>query len=305
MRPAAISTRRPRPAPPGPDVGSYNLRSGTVTKQNAWVCVGLAGVLVAAGCGGGDGDKKPAAPAASGAAADKGGEAAKTPEVSGPAGSIKGKVTFTGEPPKLKAIDMAKDPKCVAAHKDPVLEESLLAGDGNTLGNVVVEVKRGPKTWRTAAAAAPVPTTKVVMDQKGCMYVPHVFAIRAGTPFEVKNSDDTDHNVHFYGEANKTGSKDNVAQPKGAPNITWNLAVAEENPALFKCDVHPWMNAYGRILDHGSFVVTAKDGMFELKDLPPGEYTVQAWHEMHEKPVSKKVTVEPGKPADWNPVFKF
>jgi plastocyanin len=151
----------------------------------------------------------------------------------------------------------------------------------------------------------PLPATPIVMDQRGCMYTPHAFAFRAGTPFEVKNSDDTDHNVHYMGDGNKQGGKDNISQSKGAPNIKWPLANAEPGPAGFKCDVHAWMSAYMRIVDHDSYMLTGKDGLFELKDLPPGEYTVNAWHESFDKPVSKKITVEPGKTMDWNPVFKF
>ena len=54
---------------------------------------------------------------------------------------------------------------------------------------------------------------------------------------------------------------------------------AKEVMVPFKCDVHGWMNAYVGVLDHPYFAVTDKDGKFELKALPPGTYTIEAWHE--------------------------
>lgn len=275
--------------------------------MKSWIGIGcLAAACLVAGCGdggksggSGGGGAAPAPPQDAGKQ-----DAGKAPEVAGPPGSIKGKTVFKGEPPKPGPIDMSKDAKCAAKHASPVMEEFFLAGDGNTLGNVVVEIGKGPKAWKAKAAAEPVPTTPFVLDQAGCMYVPHVFALRAGTPFQAKNSDETDHNVHFYGESNKSG-KDNVAHAKGAPNVSFDLKNAEENPVTFKCDVHPWMMAYSRIVDHNAFSVTKKDGAFEFKDLPPGEYTVQGFHERFDGAKKKKVTVPPGGSVEVEIVFGF
>lgn len=270
--------------------------------MKTWIGIGgLVAAVALTGCG--DGNK---GTGGSGAAEKPpvviGGASAATPEITGDPGVIKGKATYTGEP-KPGKIDMGKDANCAKAHPTPMAEEWFVGGEGGTLGNVVIEVARGPKAWK--AKPGDVSTKAVTLDQAGCAYVPHVFALRAGTPFEVKNSDDTDHNIHFYGEANKTGSKDNVAQPKGAANLKWNLANAEEFPVYFKCDVHPWMQAFGRVLDHNYFVVTSKTGTFEFKDLPPGEYTMQAWHEKFADPVKKKVNLPAGGSVEFNPVFKF
>jgi plastocyanin len=270
--------------------------------MKSWIGIGgLVAAIALTGCGDGNqGSSGGAAPAGGGAAPAGGG--AKKEEVSGDPGSIAGKVTYKN-PPKLGTIDMSKDANCAKKHATPMAEEYFLAGEGGTLGNVVVEIARGPKAWK--AAPGPVETKTMVLDQVGCAYVPHVFALRAGTPFEVKNSDETDHNIHFYGDANKTGAKDNVAQPKGAANLKWSLANAEENPVYFKCDVHPWMQSFGRVLDHNYFTVTSKTGAFEFKNLPPGEYTMQAWHESFSAPVKKKVTVPAGGSVEFNPVFDF
>jgi plastocyanin len=273
--------------------------------KNSFRLGALATVLavVGAGCGKPH-DPTATPPTPAGAAGTAGAAASAVEEVSGPPGVIKGKVVYKGEP-KPGKIEMGKDANCAKMHSEPVVEQWFLGGEGGALGNVIVEISKGPKAWRDAPG--PVETKTFLLDQKGCLYHPSVFAIRAGTPFEVKNSDDTDHNVHFYGASNKSGAKDNVAQSKGAPNIKWALANPEEEPVNFKCDVHPWMGAYGRIVGHNWFVVTDKTGTFEFKNVPPGDYTLKAYHERFDAPMVKKnVKVEPSGSAECNfPAFDF
>jgi plastocyanin len=120
-----------------------------------------------------------------------------------------------------------------------------------------------------------VPSTAVVLDQKGCRYVPHVLGVQVGQPVEVLNSDPTLHNVHAVPMSN---SEFNTGQPlqgmKRAHTFT-----AREVMVPFKCDVHPWMHAYIGVLDHPFFAVSGADGSFQLTGLPPGTYTIEAWHE--------------------------
>jgi hypothetical protein len=61
----------------------------------------------------------------------------------------------------------------------------------------------------------------------------------------------------------------------------------------FKCDVHPWMSAYAGVLDHPFFSVSNDKGEFEIKNLPPGTYTIEAWHEKFGT-LTQTVTVKPG-----------
>ena len=64
-----------------------------------------------------------------------------------------------------------------------------------------------------------------------------------------------------------------------------------------KCDVHPWMGAFVHVLDHPFFSVTGDDGTFTISGLPPGNYTVTAWHETLGEQQQADVKVEEGKPG--------
>jgi len=119
------------------------------------------------------------------------------------------------------------------------------------------------------------PTETAKIDQKECRYHPHVFGMRVGQPLEIMNSDPTLHNIHALPKGN---SEFNTGQPIQGMKTTHTF----DKPEImvpFKCDVHGWMNAYVGVLPHPYFAVTDKDGKFELKTLPPGTYTLEAWHE--------------------------
>jgi hypothetical protein len=114
-----------------------------------------------------------------------------------------------------------------------------------------------------------------VIDQAGCQYVPHVVAVQVNQPIEVKNSDPTTHNIHPTPANNREW---NESQPQGAPALQKSFA-REEIAVPVKCNVHPWMKSYIAVLSNPYFHVTGKGGTFELKSLPPGDYTLVAWHE--------------------------
>ena len=200
------------------------------------------------------------------------------------AGSITGKVNFTGTPPQMEQISMNADPVCAGLHSEPVYAETVIANSNGTLKNVFVYVKEGleGKTF-------PAPTTPVTIDQKGCHYTPHVFGIQIGQPFEILNSHSTLHNIHSMAEKNK---QFNLGMPIQGMKLTKKFDTPEVM-AKIKCDVHPWMSAYIGVLPHPYFGVTGDDGTFEIKDLPAGEYTVEAWHEQYGTQ-TQKVTVGEG-----------
>ncbi len=209
----------------------------------------------------------------------------------GSTGTLRGVITYSGNPQPM-VLDRSKDPNCTTVGSRPRYEGWFVGGEGRTLGNVIVEIARGPKAWKERPRSS-TPST-LLIEEVGCEFVPRVFAVRAGTTLEFRNRDQTSHNVHFYGESNQVRGLDNVAHPAGAPNLSRKLGLPEESPVYFKCDIHPWMTAYGRVLDHDDFAVTAKDGAFEFKNLPPGRYVVQAWHEHFSDPVRRTVEVKSG-----------
>jgi plastocyanin len=193
-------------------------------------------------------------------------------------GQVTGKVTLKGKAPEMAEIAGIKNaPDCAKMHKDPVFEETVITGDKGELANVVVSVKvpEGKDLGTT-------PTTPVMIDQKGCVYSPHVVAVAVGQPVTVKNSDSTLHNVHSLAIDNPAFNfgQPTVGQKKIEPFKT------EENFKI-KCDVHPWMACWVRVVNNPYFAVTSSDdkaiGTYSIdaKGLPDGEYTFVAWHEKY------------------------
>jgi hypothetical protein len=185
------------------------------------------------------------------------------------AATITGKVTYTGTPPRMKPIDMAKEPFCAALHAAaPVLTETVVTGSGNTLRWVVVYVSAGDQ-----GAAAPAAEV-VRLDQRGCQYIPHVLVVRPNQSLDIYNDDSTSHNIHPLAKVNAEWNK---SQPIGAPPIHTKWEQPEFIPV--KCNVHPWMHGWQLVLATSHYAVTGADGTFSLTGLPPGKYTVTAWQE--------------------------
>jgi len=209
-------------------------------------------------------------------------------------GSVSGAVRLEGAAPKPRRINMAAEPYCMSQHSTPVTDEEVETGAGGTLENVIVYVKEGlgNRTFET-------PKPPVSIDQKGCMYSPHVVALQAGQPLDVMNSDKTTHNIHPVPRNNREWNK---SQPPGAPPI--EEAFAREEVAIpVKCNVHPWMKSYIAVFKNPYFQVTGKDGSFDLKNLPPGTYTIEAWHEKYGTS-NQTVTVGPKQSKTISFVFK-
>src|SRR6185295_15162311 len=187
------------------------------------------------------------------------------------AGDVKGVVTLDGVAPKNEAIKMNADPVCVKQNSSPQFQETYDVGsDGKALGNVFVYVKDGLGHY-----VYDTPTTPAKIDQQNCRYHPHVFGMRVGQPLEILNSDPTLHNIHALPKGN---SEFNTGQPIQGMKTTHTFT-QKEVPVPFKCDVHGWMNSFVGVMDNPYFAVTKEDGKFELNSLPPGTYTVEAWHE--------------------------
>jgi plastocyanin len=185
------------------------------------------------------------------------------------AGNVTGRVLFEGTPPPNEPIRMTSDPVCTRENPGGVNADTVLVNDGG-LENVFVYVKDG-----LGGYYFDVPTDPVTLDQKGCRYSPHLIGLRVGQPLEIVNSDATMHNVHALPTVNREFNFSQIM----AGMKDRKVFTAREVMVRFKCDVHTWMSAYAGVLDHPYFAVTANGGKFELKGLPAGTYTVEAWHE--------------------------
>jgi plastocyanin len=236
--------------------------------RNAWV--GMVGIALAAtmiACGGGSQETSNKSAEPSSPSATPAGQKVDTAT----AGDVKGVATLDGAAPKNETIKMNADPVCMREAKGPQTQETYMVGsDGKSLANVFVYVKDGLGNY---VFDAPTETAKI--DQKECRYHPHVFGMRVGQPLEIINSDPTLHNIHAMPKSN---SEFNNGQPIQGMKMTHTFD-KKEVMVPFKCDVHGWMNAYVGVLDHPYYAVTDSNGKFELKSLPPGTYTIEAWHE--------------------------
>ena len=187
------------------------------------------------------------------------------------AGDIKGTVLLEGMAPKNDVIKMNADPVCLKQNTGEQMQETYMVGsDGKSFGNVFVYIKDGLGNYIYDP-----PTGPATIDQHGCRYHPHVFGMRVGQVLEIVNSDPTLHNIHALP---KTNQEFNTGQPIQGMKTTHTFT-AKEVMVPFKCDVHGWMNAYVGVLDHPYWAVTDANGKFELKTVPPGTYTIEAWHE--------------------------
>ena len=213
--------------------------------------------------------------------------------VTGSPASLKGTVKFQGTVPAAKPINMAADPSCAKQHASPVMAQEIVADAKGDLQNVIVFVSDGlgDRTFDP-------PSQPAVIEQKGCMYAPHVLAVRAHQQLELVNSDPTLHNIHPLPANNREWNK------AEAPGTTAEETFAREEIAIpIKCNVHPWMRSYVAVFNHPYFAVTGKDGSFELGNLPPGTYTIKAWHEKLGM-ASQQVTISGNETKSLEFVFK-
>lgn len=204
------------------------------------------------------------------------------------AGSLSGRISFAGDPPAKKKLDVTKDKEVCG--KTELYDESLVVGPDKGVQNVVVTVV-GAKGGKFASQ-------KVELDQKGCRYTPHVVVVPVTGQLDILNSDGILHNIHTYSTANPSINK---AQPKFKKVLTEKFT----KPEIIKtsCDAHAWMTAWIVATDHPFVAVTDEKGNFIIKDLPPGNYKVEIWHETLGKQV-KEVSVKAKEEAKLNVELK-
>jgi plastocyanin len=207
------------------------------------------------------------------------------------AGSVSGTISFEGTVPKSEPIDMSQDPACVMGVAPNFAQAYVVSKDGK-LANVYVYIKSGFEKYSFDAPKEP-----VLIDQNGCRYVPHVAGAMVGQTVRVKNSDNALHNVHPAPEVNKAW---NISQQPHGDDIEKTFTEPELMIPV-KCNQHPWMKMYLNISPHPYFTVSATDGKFEIKGLPPGEYTLAALHErLGEKTMKVTVAAKGAKQVDFS-----
>jgi hypothetical protein len=187
---------------------------------------------------------------------------------------------------------MSAEPACVQAHSAPVDFPDVATGPSGALADVVVYIRSGLGNYHFTPPAA-----TVLLDQKGCLYRPRIVALMTGQRLEIHNSDATVHNIHSMARLNPTW---NQSQPQGA--TIFESFPRPELAIPLVCNVHPWMRGYAFVFDNPYFAVTTTSGNFTFPDLPPGAYTVEAWHQRFGT-LDQSITVAPHSSASLSFVF--
>jgi len=202
-------------------------------------------------------------------------------------GTVTGSVDFQGKVPGKKRLKMDADPVCGAAHSAPAYNQSFMVDENNKLQNVIVWLKGKDLKGKMPDS--------MTLDQKGCIYDPHVLGLMTGQKLTIKTSDNTLHNIHSMSK----NKEFNFAMPgqMAKAGLTKEVSFDKvEEPFVIKCDVHPWMKSYVSVFDHPYFAVTDKNGNFKIENVPPGEYEILAWQEKFKTKgiLTQKVTVGKG-----------
>jgi plastocyanin len=182
-------------------------------------------------------------------------------------GTIKGVARLTGTPPRPRALAVPAE----CGRQGPKASEDVVAADGK-LANVFVWIRGGLRGWKGAP-----PKDEVIIDQRGCVYSPRVVGVEVGQPVTFVNGDPIMHNVHVTSESNESF---NLGLPGQGTRVTKRFSEPEVMITV-KCDVHPWMRSYIGVSPHPFFAVTDDKGQYSLRDVPPGEYELEAWHEVY------------------------
>jgi plastocyanin len=210
------------------------------------------------------------------------------------AGTVSGRILYKGKRPAPKPIDMSEEPACVEAHHGKAYDESLVVNKKGDLANAFIYIKSGLE-----GKAFAVPADPVTIDQNGCWFRPRVLGIQTGQTLKIVNSDPVTHNIH----------------PMAQVNREWNHSQGADDPPMarrflkpeimipVKCNIHSWMHAFIGVLDHPYFAVSQEDGTFEIKNLPPGTYTIAVWTQTLGTQ-ERQLAVAPHSKADANFTFK-
>jgi plastocyanin len=145
-----------------------------------------------------------------------------------------------------------------------VTGQTVLDGKGSSLGDAVVYLEGGQ---------ASTPLRHAVIDQRDKMFMPHVTVITQGTTVDFPNDDTVFHNVFAFYQAKKF---DLGMYPQGASK---KVTFDKTGLVVLLCNVHSDMSAFIMVVDTPYYAISDKRGNFQISDLPPGHYTLHAWHE--------------------------
>lgn len=201
------------------------------------------------------------------------------------AGDVTGKISLKGTPPPEKEIPV--DPTCGKLHGGKMTTRFYAVDAGGGLADTVVYLE--------GAKGGAAPTAPVVIDQKGCEYLPYVNSATVNQTVKVLNSDPLMHNVHPTPAVEGNVEKNSAMLPNGAP-LTFAFPKAEKF-LRFKCDVHPWMFSYVSVFETPFHAVSGKDGSFKITGVPDGKYKLVVEHRKAGK-VEKEIEVKGGAKAD-------
>jgi plastocyanin len=206
-------------------------------------------------------------------------------------GTLNGKVTYEGTPKKFRPIDMSAEPNCAKFYSSAPMPDVSITGPANSLQNVIVYISAGAPDEHFTGPV-------VQLDQRGCRYAPHVLTVQAGQEIWVKNDDTVTHSIHPLAHIN---AEWNRSQPPGTPPVV----IRYDQPEFIKvkCELHPWMRGVVAVFKNSHHAITDSTGAFTLADLPPGKYTVTAWHELYGSQ-TKELVVTPGEKKSLDFVFK-
>jgi plastocyanin len=207
-------------------------------------------------------------------------------------GTIKGKISFEGTLPKPRKVNVDVDAHCKKEHPQGIELQTIKVKNGG-LADAFIQIKSGlPKDKKWDAPKEP-----VVLSQKGCEYHPHIVGVMAGQGVKVVNDDPTQHNIHGLPKIN---SQFNFSQSQKGMEKLVELNKPED--FNIKCDVHNWMGAHAFVMSHPFFATSDEEGNFEIKNVPPGTYDIEIWHETlaPKGKLQKGVKVEAGKTLELN-----
>jgi len=195
--------------------------------------------------------------------------------VEGPPGTLTGRVVLDGARPTLAALvakGTSKVDPTVCAKDGAIPDQGFVVSSDGGIANVFIYLAKSPKP---PEGGFELPEKQDVLNQAGCVFIPHALIWRAGVPFKLRNGDNANHNILMA--TSRNGLPNDTMLP--GTSTTKTFANSEKAPFKATCSIHGWMEFRALVVDHPYAAVTDKDGRFEIPNLPAGEHSFRVWHE--------------------------
>ncbi len=182
--------------------------------------------------------------------------------------NVKGVFKMVGTPPERRSLKIDKEQNICMPGGKPVMAEDVVVDASGGIKDIVIYLETkypadNPK-WEHPDYAA-TKTASVVFDQKACVFLTHMFALRSTQTLDVRNSDPTGHNLNIAG-----GPRPGNFTVAAGGSQPWVFGGEAAEPFPVSCGIHPWMSANGIVRHSPYFAVTNAQGEFELKNVPAG-----------------------------------